>query len=258
LDAITIYTKVMKIFTKLNIPASILFFFLTQITSQSQTDTVVIKQFPGKFNFIDYNNDGYLQRSEIDYVVDSYLDNTRKYPNVLVKEFVTFYQTNLPSNKPLIDTTSAIPKKIEPLKEKVNKIGMAILPVGSEFALGVKYNITKISTVDARLAKPNYTVSAIGTQAFSFATELFYTHRVMAKPKVKFNLSIGARAEYSKTSSGEVFRYGIVTPLSVEAFPFAVIPNGALFFEIAAIYTTSANKSQAGFLRSASGFCIYF
>ncbi len=231
----------------------------------SQTDSVIIKSFPEKFKFVDYNNDGSLQTSEIDFIISTYLDNSRKYPKALLNEFVLFYNERQQKQKIVIDSTlstiasnTITPKKIEQPKDKPNKLGIAVLPVGSEFAVGTKYNITNRSTVELRLTKPNYTLNPTGKTGYSFVTELIYVHRVVAKPKVKFNVGLGARADYALNSNVENFRYGAVVPISVEAFPFAAIPNGALFFEVAPIFTLNADKSQLGLFRSASGFCIYF
>ncbi len=229
--------------------------FMSQKTL-AQSDSVIVKNFPSKFSFVDNNSDGLLQRSEVDYVVNSYLDNSVKYPKILVKEFVDFYNGK-PTQMLKVDSIKIAPTKTV-VPEKTNKVGMAILPVGSEFAIGGKVNFDKHNTLELRLARPSYTVNPVGNTSYSFNSELFYLRRIVAKPKVKFNVGLGARVEYANILTKETIRYGAVLPVSVEAFPFAVIPNGALFFEVAPIFLTAKDKSQSLFFRSASGFCIYF
>jgi hypothetical protein len=57
----------------------------------------VIQKIPTQFRFVDFNNDNQITQDEVDFVVNSKLDNVAKYPPQLLDEFVnyiTLYQSN--------------------------------------------------------------------------------------------------------------------------------------------------------------------
>lgn len=61
------------------------------INAQNDTATI-IKKIPQKFKFIDFNNDGKISQSEVDFVVNSRLDNVAKNSPTILDEFVSFLE----------------------------------------------------------------------------------------------------------------------------------------------------------------------
>lgn len=80
----------------------------------------VIEKIPVQFRFVDFNNDNKITQEEIDFVVNSKLDNVAKYPPQLLDEFVSFitaYQTNPRIADSLFNTTTAKQTHSEPIPE---------------------------------------------------------------------------------------------------------------------------------------------
>ena len=140
-------------------------------------------------------------------------------------------------------------------------LGIALFPTGTDVGLGIRTNKNKKWVLDARIAKAN--VYTQGTQS-SFTSEISAVCRVVKLEKVRFHAGIGVRTEWHW---GPDNRYGLVTPIGVEAFPFP-FQNAGLFFEVAPFFTESSSffahdmtgrgSNSLGGLRTVAGFVFYF
>lgn len=131
--------------------------------------------------------------------------------------------------------------------------GIGIYPTGTETGLGYRSSRTNRWTIDVRITKANaFTEPKGGT----LINEVSWIYRIAYYERVRFHAGIGARADWNfdKTQS---HRFGVVTPLGVEAFPFP-FQNAGLFFE-AALFATRASSGNVNVgIRTVAGFVFYF
>ncbi len=78
---------------KLKLLFLLLFIKLGPIVLIAQNDTIIsVKKIPQKFKFIDFNSDEKISQAEVDFVINSRLDNVAKYSPSILDEFVAFLE----------------------------------------------------------------------------------------------------------------------------------------------------------------------
>ncbi len=131
--------------------------------------------------------------------------------------------------------------------------GIGIYPTGTETGLGYRSSRTNRWAIDVRVTKANaFTEPKGGT----LINEASWIYRIAYYERVRFHAGIGARADWNfdKTQS---HRFGLVTPLGVEAFPFP-FQNAGLFFEAAPFATRASSGNINLGIRTVAGFVFYF
>lgn len=132
-------------------------------------------------------------------------------------------------------------------------VGIGFYPTGVEAGLGLRTSKNNLFFADIRVTKANlYTNPSLGL----IVNEASAVFRIVQYDKVRLHLGIGARTEWNFTPNQQS-RYGFITPLGVEAFPFP-FQNAGLFFETGFYTTFSADKTVNLGLRSVAGFVFYF
>jgi len=130
--------------------------------------------------------------------------------------------------------------------------GIAIYPTGTETGIGYRSAKDTRWALDARITKTNISNDA---KTGSMVNEISIVYRIMYLEKVRFHIGLGGRADWNFDVK-EQHKYGIVTPVGVEAFPFP-FQNAGLFFEAAPFYTASHEGIWNGGLRTVAGFIFY-
>lgn len=132
-------------------------------------------------------------------------------------------------------------------------VGVGIYPTGTETGLGIRSSRDKRLAVDVRMTRANFfTKPASG----SFVNEASLVYRIAYYEKVRFHLGIGGRADWNVTD-GRSNRFGFVTPVGVEAFPFP-FQHAGLFFEAAPFCAWQRNGNANAGIRTVAGFVFYF
>ncbi|WP_073139002.1 hypothetical protein [Chryseolinea serpens] len=132
-------------------------------------------------------------------------------------------------------------------------VGLGIYPTGTETGFGFRSSRDNRWVVDVRATRANvFTKPNSG----SFVNEVSLLYRVAYYEKIRFHLGAGGRADWN-FAEGQSHRYGFVTPLGIEAFPFP-FQHAGLFFEAAPFCTwTNSGTTNVG-IRTVAGFVFYF
>lgn len=132
-------------------------------------------------------------------------------------------------------------------------IGLGIYPTGTETGFGFRSSRDNRWVVDIRATRANvFTKPNSG----SFVNEASLLYRVAYYEKIRFHLGVGGRADWN-FAEGQSHRYGFVTPLGVEAFPFP-FQHAGLFFEAAPFCTWASSGTTNMGIRTVAGFVFYF
>ena len=132
------------------------------------------------------------------------------------------------------------------------QVGVGIYTIGTAAGLSFKTSQTKKFYNELRFSNSGF-VSGITNSTFT--SELLGIYRIQFLDKVRFHTGLGIRFEWNSKQNE---KYGAAIPLGVEAFPFAAIPNVALFFEVGPFYNTDFKKAYTAGLRTLSGVSYYF
>ena len=132
------------------------------------------------------------------------------------------------------------------------QVGIGVYPTGTAAGIGIKYSLTGKVCGELRFTNFTFVAESLNSTATS---ELMLHYRIQFLEKVRFHIGIGARMEWNSKLKE---KYGASIPIGVEGFPFAAIPNLALFFETAPYFTSDFDKANLGGLRTTSGVCYYF
>ena len=131
--------------------------------------------------------------------------------------------------------------------------GIGIYPTGTETGFGYRSSRDNRLAVDVRITRANfYTKPGSG----SFVNEASLVYRVAYYEKVRFHVGLGGRADWA-VSEGQSHRFGVVTPIGVEAFPFP-FQHAGLFFEAAPFCTWNHDNNANVGIRTVAGFVFYF
>jgi hypothetical protein len=131
--------------------------------------------------------------------------------------------------------------------------GIGIYPTGTETGFGYRSPKDKRFALDVRATRANFFAHPASG---SFVTEVSAICRVVRYEKVRFHVGLGARGDWN-FAEGQSHRYGLVTPVGVEAFPFP-FQHAGLFFEAAPFSTwTESGMNNTG-IRTVAGFVFYF
>ena len=131
--------------------------------------------------------------------------------------------------------------------------GIGIYPTGTETGFGYRSSKNARWVVDARITKANL---LLHPDNGSFINELSLVYRIAYYEKVRFHLGLGGRADWN-FGNHLPHRFGVVTPVGVEAFPFP-FQNAGLFFEAAPFFTMAENHQNNIGIRTVAGFVFYF
>lgn len=138
-------------------------------------------------------------------------------------------------------------------QEQKTGIGIGIYPTGTETGFGFRSAKNVRWAVDVRVTKANlFTEPNSG----SIVNEVSLIYRLAYYEKLRFHLGLGARADWNLDKT-QTHRYGFVTPIGVEAFPFP-FQNAGLFFEAAPFCTWKEGGGNNVGVRTVAGFVFYF
>jgi hypothetical protein len=132
-------------------------------------------------------------------------------------------------------------------------VGIGIYPTGTETGFGFRSAKNKHYTIDVRVTKANLFTNP---ESGSVINEASWLYKIAYYERVRLHAGIGLRADWNldKTQS---HRYGFVTPLGIEAFPFP-FQNAGLFFEAAPFCTWTRESNNNIGVRTVAGFVFYF
>jgi hypothetical protein len=131
--------------------------------------------------------------------------------------------------------------------------GIGIYPTGTETGFGYRSAKDTRWALDVRITRANlFTESKKG----SFVNEVSAIYRIVRYEKVRFHVGLGGRADWN-FEANQSHRFGIVTPIGIEAFPFP-FQNAGLFFEAAPFFTAARENNNNIGVRTVAGFVFYF
>ena len=132
-------------------------------------------------------------------------------------------------------------------------VGIGIYPTGTETGFGFRSAKNKHYAIDVRVTKANLFTNP---ESGSIINEASWLYKIAYYERVRLHAGIGLRADWNldKTAS---HRYGFVTPVGVEAFPFP-FQNAGLFFEAAPFCTWTTHSNNNIGVRTVAGFVFYF
>lgn len=131
--------------------------------------------------------------------------------------------------------------------------GIGIYPTGTETGFGYRSSKDKRFALDVRATRANLFANP---SSGSFVTEASGIYRIVRYDRVRFHIGIGARADWNFAAE-QSHRYGFVTPVGVEAFPFP-FQHAGLFFEAAPFSTWTGTGTNNTGIRTVAGFVFYF
>ena len=138
-------------------------------------------------------------------------------------------------------------------QEQKTGFGIGIYPTGTETGLGFRSSKNNHWAIDVRITKANAFTNPSGG---SVINEASFVWRLAYYEKVRFHMGLGGRADWN-FDRNQSHRFGFVTPIGVEAFPFP-FQNAGLFFEAAPFCTwTDGGNNNVG-VRTVAGFIFYF
>lgn len=131
--------------------------------------------------------------------------------------------------------------------------GIGIYPTGTETGFGYRSSRDNRWAIDVRATRANiFTKPRTG----SLVNEISVIYRLVFYERVRFHAGLGGRADWN-LSEGQSHRFGLVTPLGVEAFPFP-FQNAGLFFEAAPFCAWAKQGNVNIGIRTVAGFVFYF
>ena len=137
--------------------------------------------------------------------------------------------------------------------QPVTGVGIGIYPTGTETGFGFRSAKNKHYTIDVRITKANFFTNP---ESGSLVNEASWLYKIAYYERVRLHAGIGLRADWNLDKSAS-HRYGFVTPIGVEAFPFP-FQNAGLFFEAAPFCTWTNNSNNNIGVRTVAGFVFYF
>ena len=138
-------------------------------------------------------------------------------------------------------------------QEPVTGPGIGIYPTGTETGFGYRSSKNTRWAVDVRVTRANLFTNP---ENGSLVNEASLIYRVVYLEKVRFHLGLGGRADWNLEKS-QSHRFGFVTPIGVEAYPFP-FQNAGLFFEAAPFCTWMTDGNNNIGVRTVAGFVFYF
>ena len=131
--------------------------------------------------------------------------------------------------------------------------GIGIYPTGTETGFGYRSAKETRWAADVRITRANFFTE---TSQGSLVNEASVIYRLAFYEKVRFHIGIGGRADWNLDKK-QANRFGCVTPIGVEAFPFP-FQHAGLFFEAAPFFTTAGGGNNNAGIRTVAGFIFYF
>jgi hypothetical protein len=132
-------------------------------------------------------------------------------------------------------------------------VGIGIYPTGTETGFGFRSAKNKHYTIDVRVTKANLFTNPEGGTIINEASWLY---KIAYYERVRLHAGMGLRADWNLDKTA-AHRYGFVTPLGIEAFPFP-FQNAGLFFEAAPFCTWNNERNTNLGVRTVAGFVFYF
>jgi hypothetical protein len=131
--------------------------------------------------------------------------------------------------------------------------GIGIYPTGTETGFGYRSSRDKRWAFEARVTRANFFTKP---SSGSFVNEASLIYRVAYYEKIRFHIGLGGRADWNMNEN-QSNRFGFVTPVGVEAFPFP-FQNAGLFFEAAPFLTWAGDGQENIGVRTVAGIAFYF
>lgn len=132
------------------------------------------------------------------------------------------------------------------------RFGIGFYPTGTETGIGYRSAKQTRFAVDLRVTKANFYSDP---QNGSMINEVSAIYRIFFYEKVRMHVGLGFRADWNFSNTHD-HRFGIVTPIGVEAFPFP-FQNAGLIFEVAPLSAVNSSGNLNLGMRTVAGFVFY-